>query len=125
MLALIHRLWQEGLDDRAIAAELTAKGYHSARSEQISTDAVLHLCLIHGWKRANSRDHATMAEHLSVLELANLLGVSRAWVYDRIRRGHIPADFVIRHPEYDRLFIRNDPKLLARLRDMKENALLK
>ena len=122
MIAQIHQLWQQGVDDAAIAAELTAKGYHSARSEKMSAEAVLHLRLELGWKRANPRDHVTMTGHLSVLELAELLDVSRTWVYGRIRRGLIPAEFVTRHPEYDRLFIRNDPKLLASLRLMKKNA---
>ena len=122
MIAQIHQLWQQGMDDAAIAAKLTAKGYHSARSEQVSADAVLHLRLTHGWKRANPRDHVTMGDHLSVLELADLLGVSRTWVYGRIRRGLIPTESVIRHPKYDRIFIRNDPDLLDCLRAMKKNA---
>jgi hypothetical protein len=125
MIALINQLWQQGWDDAAIAAELTAKGYHSARSEQMSTNAVLHLRLKLGWKRANPRDHVTMAGHLSVLELADLLGVSRTWVYGRIRRGLIPTEFITRHPEYDRIFIRNDPKLLDTLHNMKKNAFSK
>ena len=110
------------MDDAAIAAELTAKGYHSARSEQMSANAVLHLRRTHGWKRANPRDHVTMDDHLSVLELADFLEVSRTWVYGRIRRGLIPTESVIRHPKYDRIFIRNDPDLLDCLRAMKKNA---
>ena len=122
MIAQIHQLWQQGVDDAAIAAELTAKGYHSARSEQMSADAVLYLRLKLGWKRANPRDHVTVAGHLSVLELADLLGISRTWVYGRIRRGLIPTESITRHPTYDRIFIRNDPKLLTTLREMKKNA---
>ena len=118
----IHQLWQQGKDDATIAAELTAQGYHSARSEQISAGSVMHLRLSHGWKRSNPRDHVTLVGHLSVLELADILGVSRTWVYGRIRRGLIPAEFITRHSDYDRIFIRNDPKLLANLRQMKKNA---
>jgi hypothetical protein len=125
MMARIHQLWQQGVDDAAIAADLTTKGYHSARSEQMSADSVLHLRLSHGWKRGNPRDHVTMAGHLSVLELADLLGVSRTWVYGRIRRGLIPTESITRHPKYDRIFIRNDPKLLATLHEMKKNTHLK
>jgi hypothetical protein len=55
-------------------------------------------------------------------ELADLLGVSRTWVYGRIRRGLIPAEFITRHSDYDRIFIRNDPKLVATLHEMKKNA---
>ena len=122
MITQIHQLWQQGMDDATIATELTAKGYHSARSDHLSAFAVVRLRLTHGWQRANARDHVTMAGHLSVLELANLLNVSRSWIYGRIRRGSIRAEFITRHPEYDRLFVRNDPKLLASLRVMKKNA---
>lgn len=122
MIAQVHQLWQQGVDDAAIATELTAQGYHSARSDHLSAAAVGRLRLAHGWRRANARDHMTMEGHLSVLELAHLLDVSRSWIYGRIRRGTIPAEFITRHPEYDRLFVRNDPQLLASLRDMKKNA---
>jgi hypothetical protein len=122
MIAQIQQLWQQGVDDATIAAELTAKGYHSARSDRLSADAVLYLRLKLGWKRANPRDHVTMAGHLSVLELADLLGVSRTWVYGRIRRGLIPTESITRHLKYDRIFIRNDPKLIATLHQMKKNA---
>ena len=122
MMARIHQLWQQGVDDAAIAADLTAKGYHSARSEQMSANSVTHLRLTHGWKRGNPRDHVITAGHLSVLELADLLGVSRTWVYGRIRRGLIPTESITRHPKYDCLFIRNDQELLDRLRIMKKNA---
>jgi hypothetical protein len=122
MIAQIYQRWQQGADDATIAAELTAKGYHSARSDHLSAIAVARLRLAQGWRRANVRDHVTMDGHLSVLELANLLSVSRSWIYGRIRRGSIPAEFIMRHPDYDRLFVRNDPKLLASLRTMKKNA---
>lgn len=122
MVAQIHQLWQQGLDDAAIATELTAQGYHSARSDHWSAAAVGRLRLQHGWRRVNARDHLTMAGHLSVLQLANLLNVSRSWVYNRIRSGRIAAEFVTCHSEYDRLFVRDDPELLATLCDMKENA---
>ena len=121
-MARIQQLWQQGVDDAAIAADLTAIGYHSARSEQMSADSVMHLRLSHGWKRGNPRDHVTMAGHLSVLELADLLGVSRTWVYGRIRRGLIPTESNTPNQKYDRIFIRNDPKLIATLHEMNKNA---
>lgn len=122
MIAQIHQLWQQGVDDATIATQLTAKGYHSARSDRLSAEAVGRLRLEQDWRRHNLRDHVTMAGHLSVLEVADLLDVSRTWVYGRIRRGRIPAEFITRHPEYDRLFIRNDPQILASLHEMKNNA---
>ena len=118
----IHQLWQQGLDDETIATELTAQGYHSARSDRFSAAAVGRLRLQHGWRRVNARDHATLEGHLSILELANRLNVSRSWIYNRIRTERIPAEYVFRHPDYDRLFLRNDPELLTTLRDMAENA---
>jgi DNA invertase Pin-like site-specific DNA recombinase len=122
MIAQIHQLWQKGVNDITIAAKLTAKGYHSARSDHLSAETVGRLRLEHGWRRNNARDHVTLAGHLSVLKLADLLGVSRTWVYGRIRRGLIPTEFITRHPKYDRLFIRNDPQVLATLQEMKKNA---
>lgn len=122
MKAHVQRRWQEGAEDAVIAAELAAQGYHSARSDSWSAEAVRRLRLQYGWRRANVRDYLTLEGHLSVLELANLLNVSRSWVYNRIRTEHIPAKYVTRHPDYDRVFIRNDSELLAMLRDMKKNA---
>lgn len=122
MIAQIHSLWQQGLDDSAIAAKLSAKGYHSARSDHLSAEAVGRLRLEHGWRRNNGRDHLTLPGHLSVLELAERLAVSRTWVYGRIRRGLIPPEFISRHPKYDRIFIRDDPHVLAYLRQLKKNA---
>ena len=122
MITQIHQLWQQGVDDVTIATELTAKGYHSARSDHLSAFAVARLRMAQGWRRANVRDHMTMEGHLSVLELANLLNVSRSWIYGRIRRGSIPAEFITHHPDYDRLFVRDDPKLLASLHAVKKNA---
>jgi hypothetical protein len=75
MIMQLHQLWQQGMDDATIATELTARGYHSARSDHLSAFAVGRLRLAHGWQRANARDHMTMEGHLSVLELANLLDV--------------------------------------------------
>jgi DNA invertase Pin-like site-specific DNA recombinase len=122
MIAHLYQLWQQGMDDATIAAELTARGYHSARSDDLSALAVARLRLAQGWRRANVRDHMTMDGHFSVLELANLLDVPRSWIYGKIRRRIIPAEYIASHPEYDRVFVRNDPELLASLHDMKENA---
>jgi DNA invertase Pin-like site-specific DNA recombinase len=122
MMALIHQLWQQGVDDKAITAEIAAQGYHSARSDRFSVASVGRLRLQHGWRRVNARDHVTMEGHLSIDELAEHLNVSRFWVYNRIRSGRIAAEFVSRHPEYDRLYVRDDPEILATLRALKKNA---
>ena len=122
MVALIHKRWQQGWDDLAIATELSEKGYHSARSDCVSAFAVGRLRVNHGWRRVNMRDHIILEGHLSVRELANLLGVSRSSIYSRIRRGVIPTEFVTRHPKYDRLFIRHDPAILNTIRGMMKNA---
>lgn len=122
MMTQIHQQWQQGFDDATIAAELTALGYHTARSDRLTVEAVGRLRLEQGWRRNHARDHVVLPGHLSVQELADLLGVSRTWIYGRIRRKRIPAKFITRHPDYDRLFLRNDPQLLAILRAMKDNA---
>lgn len=122
IVAQVHQLWQQGLDDATIATELTAQGYHSARSGHFSAAAVGRLRLQHGWRRDNARDRTTLEGHLSILELADLLNVSRFWVYNRIRSGRIPDEFIFRHPEYDRVFVHYNPELLSNLRTMKKNA---
>lgn len=122
LIQQVKLMWQQGMDDAAIAAELTTIGYHSARSDHVSAASVGRLRLAHRWQRVSARDYLSMEGHLSVQELADLLGVTRSWLYGRIRRGTIPAEFITRHPEYDRLFVRNDPNLLVSLRDMKKNA---
>ena len=122
LIQQVKLMWQQGMDDAAIAAELTTIGYHSARSDHVSAASVGRLRLAYRWQRVSVRDYLSMEGHLSVQELADLLGVTRSWLYGRIRRGTIPAEFITRHPEYDRLFVRNDPNLLVSLRDMKKNA---
>jgi hypothetical protein len=51
MVARIHALWQEGLNDEQIASQLAAEGLHTARRSDASPITVQKIRLKHGWKR--------------------------------------------------------------------------
>jgi len=48
--------------------------------------------------------------------LARKLAVDRDWFYTRIKSGFLSEPDVIRKPPYGNYLIRNDAKLIARLR---------
>ena len=117
MVARIKELWQQGWDDTRSASRLTAEGFRSARSTVVNPWAVRDIRLKHGWKLTQSphRTHRLFATegYVTISELATRLGVARKWIYRRIDSGRVD---VIRHPKYNVILIRDDPRLIERLR---------
>ncbi len=118
MVARIQTLWEQGEKDTHIAAVLTQEGYHSARSGSVSPATVLKIRRHHGWDSRYHRHRlATMVEgQWTIHGLAHELGVDRSWFYRRIYAQTLRAPDVVRVQPYGNYLIRNDPALIARLR---------
>jgi hypothetical protein len=120
MVNRIETLWQQGRDDQQIAAQLTLEGFHSARSETVIPDAVMKTRLAHGWYTllAQSRNALQVAGHLTARGLAARLGVERTWVYVRLYNGVIDPSYVTRDPQSQVYLIKDDPELVAQLKQL-------
>lgn len=114
MIKKIQSLWQEGLDDNAIAAQLTQDGHRSARSLTVSPITVSKIRHKHGWYCR--RGSLELDGFHTVRGLATILGVGRNWVYSQMHRGVIKASEISRHPQTRMYLIRKDPELIERLR---------
>ena len=79
-----------GRSDEAIAEQLTQQGYRSPKSSQVLPSTVKTLRLKHGLLQQPSQSHPRRkAGYLTIPQLAQLLGVSRQWLHDRIQNGRI------------------------------------
>ena len=86
----ILALVSEGHSDQEIAQAVTAQGYRSPRREEVIESTVRNLRLKHRIIRERRRSHPQRpAGHLSVAQVAQLLGVAEHWIYARIYRGRI------------------------------------
>jgi hypothetical protein len=111
-------MWQQGLDDEQIAGQLTQEGFHSARSPQVPRKTVMKIRLEHGWHlpRWQIRNVLELDGHLTARGLAKRLSADRSWVYRRIYDGTIDPDYVTRHPQSKVYLIKDEPEMIARLR---------
>jgi hypothetical protein len=79
-----------GKDDAAIAAELSAAGYHSPPHSEVRRRTVQAIRLRHGLLHAKQQPHPRRVQgRLTVPQLAAQLGVRPHWIYDRIHIGLI------------------------------------
>ena len=104
-----------GFHDRAIAQQLTAEGFRSARSPHVSTTLVTRLRRQQGHASLTTqfRGQEQIAGQWTVWGLSRALQVDRNWLYVRIHGGSIPAT---RHPVIGHYLIPDDPALLEHLR---------
>ena len=85
-----HALCTTGRSDEAIAEQLPQQGYRSPKSPQVLPSTVKTLRLKHGLLQKPSQSHPRRkAGYLTIPQLAQLLGVSRQWLHDRIQNGRI------------------------------------
>jgi DNA invertase Pin-like site-specific DNA recombinase len=117
MVKLIHQLWQEGFGDKDIAARLTAKGFHSARSAQVHPYLVMKIRLAHGWFiTPERRCHVKALEgYLTIRGLAARLDIKRGVVYRWIGSGTIDPKYILRHHQ-NTYMIRDEPELIEKLK---------
>lgn len=110
----VHQLWQQRLGDEAIAAHLTAEGFHSARAEQVTPLTVMKIRLQHKWYLPFERIRRgeQMEGYLTVSQLANRLNIPYRRGYALIYQQIIPAAVVLRDPVY---LVPDDSALIAQL----------
>jgi hypothetical protein len=120
MVNRVETLWHQELDDDQIAAQLTQEGFHSARSTQVRPDTVMKIRLAHHWHThlARSRNALELNGCLTIRGLAARLGVEPKWVYNRLNRGGIDPQYITRHPQSQVYLIKDDPMLIAQLKQL-------
>lgn len=118
MVKRIEELWQQGLNDEQIAAQLTTEGFHTARSADVSPVAILKVRQEHGWylTRWQIRNALEVDGRLTARGLAARLGADRSWVYRRIYDGTIDPRYVARHPQGNIYLIEDHPEMIELLR---------
>jgi DNA invertase Pin-like site-specific DNA recombinase len=86
----ILRLAKLGKADDEIAALLTQQGHRSPKHATVLPSTVRILRLRHRLLRKRSQSHPRhIAGHLTVSQLAQALGITVHWIYDRIHNGTI------------------------------------
>jgi hypothetical protein len=122
MLARIQTLWRQGYDDAAIAKQLTAEGFRSARTLDVNPLSVRDIRLKQGWRLHDSpgrrRRLYETDDFVTLPALAERLGVSKHWVSLRIQDQQIDPTYVTRRQPYNTYLIKDDPKLMAHLRQI-------
>jgi hypothetical protein len=115
LVARTLELIAAGYQDAAIARQLTAEGFRSARYAHVPTTLVTRLrrqqhqpSLTTRFRRQEKVDGQG-----TVWGLSRALAVDRHWLYARIKTGALPA---ARHPLIGHYLIPDDPAVLARLR---------
>jgi excisionase family DNA binding protein len=116
MVAEVLRLSAEGMSDRDIAMSLEQNGHRSPRGDGVLESTVRGIRLQAKQFRKPDRSHPKqIAGFLTVPQLAERLGVSRSWIYDRIHNGTIE---IAKHPEHDLYLFRNNAKTLRNFKDL-------
>jgi len=120
MVARIHELWENGLDDEQIAAQLASEGFRSARSVAVSRLAVQKVRLDRGWYLPlhQSRNALELNGCLTVNGLAKRLDVDKNWVYRHIYQGEIDPQYIKRDPQSKVYLIRDDPQTIEYIRSL-------
>lgn len=118
MVVRLHELWQQGHRDLQIAEQLTAEGFHSARSPHVTADSVMKIRLAHQWYLPFERMRRVeeVEGQWTARGLVRHLGINGCTVYRFIYRQVIPPEYVTYEPQSGMYLIRNDPQLLERLR---------
>ncbi len=114
----IGELCQQGLGDKRIAEQLTAEGFHCARSREVSSTSVKKIRYAHHWYLPYEQVRGTdeVGDSLTVLGLSKVIGTKKSAIYHWIEDGMIPADHVTREPKAGMYLIRKDDVLFDHLR---------
>jgi DNA invertase Pin-like site-specific DNA recombinase len=132
MVARIRKLWEKGYNDEQMAAQLTAEGFHSARSPYVTVKSVMKIRLARKWylPREQMRRVEEIEGFFTARGLAKRLGVNHSTVYRFIYKEVIPPECVTRDTASGVYLISNDPPLIEQLRrrvveHKKRNGMLK
>jgi DNA invertase Pin-like site-specific DNA recombinase len=110
----VLELCAAGATDEAIAEQLTHRGYRSPLRAVLLPSTVRMIRLRHRVLRQRHQSHPRrIAGRLTVPQLAQALGVTPHWLYDRIHNGTIPAT---KDPATGLYLFPDDPVIVERLR---------
>jgi DNA invertase Pin-like site-specific DNA recombinase len=107
----ILKLAKEERSDEEIATLLTEKGYRSPKHDAVLPSTVRIVRLKERLFRKRSQSHPRrIPGRLTVPQVAQSLGITPHWVYDRIHNGTIE---VARHPKTNLYLFPDKPKTIA------------
>lgn len=111
-------LHHQGLDDDAIAAQLSVEGYRSPmNTTKVLPNTVKCLRLKHRLFINRSQSHPRrIPGYLTVPQIADAIGVTCYWLYDRIHKGTIA---VTRHPTTGLYLFPDRPQTLRQFQQFK------
>ena len=114
LVARTVELIAAGHQDGAIARQLTAEGFRSARSADVPTTLVTRLRRQVGQPSLTTQFRAQekIDGQWTVWGLARALNVDRNWLYARIKAGSLPAT---RHPVIGYYLIPDEPAMFRQL----------
>lgn len=118
MVARIQELWKQGYNDEQMAAQLTAEGFHTARSSDVASVSVMKIRLARKWYLPLKQMQLVEAldGFLTARALAKQVGVNPSTIFRYIYKGIIPPEDVKHDPASGVYLIRDDPQLLDCLR---------
>jgi len=110
----IEQMSREGHSDQAIASHLTTKGHRSPMADRVLRSTVQAVRLRKRILRRDDQSHPRcFPDFLTIPQLAEKLGVSRAWIHDRIRGGTITAT---KDPKAKCYLFPDTPELLIQMK---------
>ena len=113
----ILELASQHIPDEEIATRLTQKGYRSPMSSMVLSSTVRRIRLSHGIIHKPYQSHPRKVPgYLSVSQIAEQIGVSTHWLYDRIHNGRIR---IAKEPRTKGYLFPDTPKMLDQLQKLK------
>jgi hypothetical protein len=110
-----------GTPDGVIAQQLTAQGYRSPMRTEVLESTVRNIRLKHRLFHTRHQSHPRrVAGYLTVPQLAEAVGCTPHWIYDRIYNGTIQ---VTKHPQRQTFLFPDSPTTLAQLRQLRDGTL--
>jgi hypothetical protein len=117
----IVKLARTGRTDEAIAKQLTAEGFRSPLRAHVLRSTVQIIRLRHGILQLARQSHPRkIVGYLTVPQLADALGLTKHWLYDRIHNGTID---LTRDPRTKLYLFPDRPATLSALRKLKAGKL--
>jgi hypothetical protein len=117
----IVKLARAGRSDEIIANELSVQGFRSPLHDRVLPSTVKGIRLSHRILQLARQSHPRkIAGHLTIAQLADALGLTKHWIYDRIHNGTIA---LARDPRTKLYLFPDRPATLDGLRKLKAGKL--
>lgn len=117
----ILELASQHLPDEDIATRLPQKGYRSPMSSMVLSSTVRRIRLSHGILHKPYQSHPRKVPgELNVSQIAEQIGVSPHWLYDRIHNGRIR---IAKEPRTKGYLFPDTPKMLEQVQKLKHGEL--